>query len=305
MRAARVVPGEPGSEALLRVREILELMLPDTFLFETAKEAFDDPVLLRRVWRDEFLGQAIVLTRGSEPTALKDEPLVTAHDRHGALRAQRPESLQAGRLKRPLRLLGTAAQRKLIANDFTIMTIDDCGQMSPAVCSTRNMGHVHHPPLIAGLGSTAPASYPWPRHARPLMDQPALELENPIDHFAIHSKALPIPQQGPEPPIAKRRMLHQQLMEPRRQRGQQPWRRRLSLSADGTTLRGTPAGPGSFGVPRHPVWPASLVGCPSGQRVRFQGLPQDIVVEDQFADLLFELLDLLFFKRLFVFGPTP
>src|SRR5262249_11343434 len=45
------------------------------------------------------------------------------------------------------------------------------------------------------------------------------------------------------------------------------------LSADGATPRGTPAGPGSFGVPRHPAAPASLVGCPAGQRVRFHGLP--------------------------------
>jgi hypothetical protein len=56
-------------------------MLPDTLLFEAAKEAFDDAILLRRVWRDEFLLQPVVATGSAEPPALKDEAIVPAQ--HG------------------------------------------------------------------------------------------------------------------------------------------------------------------------------------------------------------------------------
>jgi hypothetical protein len=53
VRPTGVVPGEPSSEALLSVCKIVELMLPDTFLLETAQ------------------------------ATLKDQPVVTANDRHG------------------------------------------------------------------------------------------------------------------------------------------------------------------------------------------------------------------------------
>ncbi len=57
MWPAVVVPADPLRDRPARVREAGELMLPDTLFFETAKEPFDDPVLLRRVRRDELLAQ--------------------------------------------------------------------------------------------------------------------------------------------------------------------------------------------------------------------------------------------------------
>src|SRR5262249_28682381 len=183
MRPAGVVPREPAPEPLLSLSKIVKLMLPHAFLFETPEEAFDDPILLRRVRRDEFLGQPVVATGGSEPAALKDESIVAPHNRHRALGPQRAKAVQAGRLPPPLRLLAPPAQGEFIANHLTIMTIDDRGQMRPAIRATGNVGHIHRPPLIARRRLTPPAAYARARGARSLMHQPALEFEDPVDHL--------------------------------------------------------------------------------------------------------------------------
>ena len=77
VRPTGVVPDEPSSEALLRVCKIVELMLPDTFLLETAEEAFDDAILLGRIRRDELLLQPIVSTGLARLSAtLENQPVI-------------------------------------------------------------------------------------------------------------------------------------------------------------------------------------------------------------------------------------
>jgi hypothetical protein len=56
-------------------------MLPHTLFFEASKEAFDNPILFRRVRRDEFLLQPIIPTGLPKPTALKDQPIIAAQYR--------------------------------------------------------------------------------------------------------------------------------------------------------------------------------------------------------------------------------
>ncbi len=53
MRALLVVPLHPVPDDSPGLLKRLERMRPDTLFFETAKERFDDPVLFRRVRRDE------------------------------------------------------------------------------------------------------------------------------------------------------------------------------------------------------------------------------------------------------------
>ena len=55
-----VIPGHPVPNDTPRFLKRLELVLPDTLFLETAKEPFDDPILLRRVRRDELLRQAVI-----------------------------------------------------------------------------------------------------------------------------------------------------------------------------------------------------------------------------------------------------
>ena len=89
-----VVPPQVVSNDPPRLLKGLEGVLLDTFLLETPKEPFDDPILFRCVRRDEFLLQPIVSTGLPEPMALKDQTIVAAEDRC-AHRTQGPKSLQA------------------------------------------------------------------------------------------------------------------------------------------------------------------------------------------------------------------
>src|SRR5262245_62575692 len=69
MRSVGVVPADPFRDLAPSLREVLEDVLPDTLFLETAEEALDDPVLFRRVGRDELLAHAIVPTgRPEAPT---------------------------------------------------------------------------------------------------------------------------------------------------------------------------------------------------------------------------------------------
>lgn len=81
MRALFVVPPQPVSNDPPRLLKRLERVLPDTFLFETPKEPFDNPILFRRVRRDELLLQPIVPTGLSQSPTLEDQPIVAAEDR--------------------------------------------------------------------------------------------------------------------------------------------------------------------------------------------------------------------------------
>ena len=70
--------------------------MPDTFHVEASEAVFDDPILLRSVRGDEFLGQAIVGSDGPEAAILKEKSIVTAHDWDRALGSQRPNAASQG-----------------------------------------------------------------------------------------------------------------------------------------------------------------------------------------------------------------
>src|SRR5262249_50486155 len=77
-RARDVVPTHPASDCAARLDEAREAVLPDALLLEAPEEPLDHAVLLRRVRRDEFLTEAIVLARCPEAPALEDESVVAA-----------------------------------------------------------------------------------------------------------------------------------------------------------------------------------------------------------------------------------
>ena len=77
-----VIPPQPSSNALSRVLKTRKVGLPNTFFLETAKEPFNKATLLRRIRRDKFLLESVISTSSSEPSTLKDQPIVTA--KHGS-----------------------------------------------------------------------------------------------------------------------------------------------------------------------------------------------------------------------------
>ena len=95
MRVLLVVPLHPVPNDPPRVVERLKHVLPDTLFFETPEEPFDDPILFRRIGRDELLLEAIVPAGLPKAATLKDQAVVTPQDwrAHGA---QRPEPRETG-----------------------------------------------------------------------------------------------------------------------------------------------------------------------------------------------------------------
>ena len=126
-----VVPLDPLSNGGASFGEAAEVVLPDALLFETAKEAFDEAVLLGGIGRNELLAQPVIAAGGAKAPALEDESIIAAHHRGRTVGAQRAEARQAGLLERPLGFLGATAQGELIAGHFAIVTIDNRGQMAP------------------------------------------------------------------------------------------------------------------------------------------------------------------------------
>src|SRR5271157_921400 len=92
VRALAVVPVDPAGDSGTRVGKVAEVVLPNAFLFEAAKEALDDPVLLRSIGRDELLAQAVVAAGGAKAPALEDQPIVAANHRGSAVRTQGTEA---------------------------------------------------------------------------------------------------------------------------------------------------------------------------------------------------------------------
>src|SRR5579885_487062 len=113
VRPAVVLPANPVDDGASRRGEARTRMLPDTLFCATANDPLDDPVLLRRVGRDELLAQAIVATGRPEPAALEDEPVVATALRGWPRWAQSPEAGEARGFHRPFRLRGPAAPRVL------------------------------------------------------------------------------------------------------------------------------------------------------------------------------------------------
>lgn len=190
MRTLFVVPPQPVPNDPPRILKRLERVLPDTFLFETPKEPFDDPILFRRVRRDELLLQPIVPTGLPEPTALKDQAIVAAEDRCGH-RTQGPKSLQARRFDRPFRLLRPTAQGELIADHFPIMTVDHRREMRPAILPTGNMRYIHGPAFVAVIRPTRPALHARAWGGDALMHKPPVLLQHTIDGLPIDAESVP------------------------------------------------------------------------------------------------------------------
>src|SRR5580693_2167039 len=224
MRTPGVVPFDPLGNSGASFGEAAEIVQPDALLFKATKEALDETILLRRIGRNEFLTEPVIAAGGAKAPALEDESIVTTYYRCRTFRSQRAEACQAGLFERPLGFPGATTQGEFVAGHFPVMTVDNRGEMAPAVSSTWNVSYIHCPPLIAAR-RTAPESVdPRPWRQRTLMDESTFEHQQSIHRLAIHAEPLDETQHRPQPPIAKRRIqldqtlnaFRQDFVEPRR-----------------------------------------------------------------------------------------
>lgn len=149
MRASLVVPRNPTGYCPFRFLEAREIVLPDAFLLQTPEEALDHPVLLRRVGRDKLLLQVIIFACLPKPATLKNKSVVVAENRALPWISQRAESSDTGHLQGSLRLVRSSPERKLVADELSVATIDDRYKMPPSVKTTGNMRHIRRPFAVA------------------------------------------------------------------------------------------------------------------------------------------------------------
>jgi len=86
-----VIPGDPVPNDPPRLLKRLERVLPNTLVFQTSKEPLNQPILLGRIGRDEFLLQPIVSTGLAKPATRENEAGIAAEHRH----VRRPEGAEA------------------------------------------------------------------------------------------------------------------------------------------------------------------------------------------------------------------
>lgn len=90
-----VVPVQPVPNDSSRLLERLERVLPDTLLLQASKEPLNDPILFRRIGRDELLLQPIVSTGLAKSATLENQPVIAAEDRRPSW-PERAEALETG-----------------------------------------------------------------------------------------------------------------------------------------------------------------------------------------------------------------
>ena len=122
--------------------------------------------------------------------------------------------MKARRFNRALSLLGSTSKRELVTDNVPIMTINDGGEMHPAILTTRDMRYIHCPPLVTPASSAHPATHPRSQRTEPLMHPPPLLLEHAIHHLLIHAPLRLVPQECPQVPVPEGRALLNQLTEP-------------------------------------------------------------------------------------------
>jgi hypothetical protein len=116
-------PRSADNQTAAEHEQDLERVLPDTFFFETSKEPFNDPVLFRCVRCDELPAAPVTPTGLPEPTTLENQVIVTAEDRRTP-GTERAGPVETCRFDRALCLLGSTAQRELVADHFAIVTVN-------------------------------------------------------------------------------------------------------------------------------------------------------------------------------------
>ena len=72
MWASVVVEADPVADGSRRVLDAVEALAMDALLFQCPDHAFDHAVLLRAVWRDELLLQAVAPDQGGVAAAGED-----------------------------------------------------------------------------------------------------------------------------------------------------------------------------------------------------------------------------------------
>lgn len=214
MGPALVVPVDPATYFSPCFLEGPKIPQPNALFLQTPEKSFNHSVLFLRVERHEFLGQSVIPTHFPESPALEHKTVVAADHRFVPFTPQGSEVVQTGFLQSSLRFLRPAPGSEFIPDAAPVVAVHQRHQMSPPIFPAGDMGDVDGPSLVALFADAPTSPHPRLRCLCPVMYEPLLHLQDPVDRLAVDDFSFPIPQNRPYPPVAEGRMSLDQLPDP-------------------------------------------------------------------------------------------
>jgi hypothetical protein len=122
-----VLKANPVADGSRRVLNAIEALAMDALLFQCLDHAFDHAVLLRAVWRDELLLQAVAPGQGGVAAAGEDQAIVGRQEELARDLSQGAEPADQGMLQGAGGSGGLARSRQMPAQKLAGVTVDDEG----------------------------------------------------------------------------------------------------------------------------------------------------------------------------------
>ena len=191
MRLGLVVVADPLGDDDLRFGVRLEPVLPNAFELERSHERFRNPVLLRRVRKDEFLMEPIRLREFSIELGSVNERVVGTKQNSGVRHRQRAKAINESIFKCPSRLDRIIALAYVETNAFAISAVENCVKVNQTVPARPNVRRIGSPAHVRDRDD-ADTRFDARRTAflKPTMTLPAFDLHDSLHGFAIHSELL-------------------------------------------------------------------------------------------------------------------
>lgn len=137
MLSLAVVAVDPGHDDGFGLREGLAMVQPDTFLLQGAEEAFNDPVVLRGVSRDQLLGHRKLLGGPNEQAGQEDGPVIVPQPQALGYVGETSVALENALLQGIDRLYGPALAGEPSADALAAASIEDADKTRPAIPTTQ------------------------------------------------------------------------------------------------------------------------------------------------------------------------
>ena len=128
-----VVEADPVTDGARRVLDAVEALAVDALLFQRPDDAFDHAVLLRAVWRDELLLQAVAFDQGGVFPTAEDEAVVGPQRELARDLAQGAKPVDQDMFQGACGGGGLAGVRQMPAQQFAGVAVNDQGQRGLAI----------------------------------------------------------------------------------------------------------------------------------------------------------------------------
>lgn len=163
-------------------------MAMDALLLECADNTFDHSILLRTVWRDELLFEAITSDETGVIAARQDEAIIGSQQEGVLNLTERSVTSNESLFKCCPCGRGFAGSGELPTQEFPRMAIDDESEPQPAIASAPDTAQICRPALIRSRCDRRKSVYAGSMTYRPLPNLPTLEFEDPLHGVLVEAE---------------------------------------------------------------------------------------------------------------------